>query len=134
MEIIGENEHDKTLIDFEVDEDELKALEDGFAIEKQRRDSNYTFEDFCGEIMMLSSYRIQVDKKEKQYYEKMNELKQIQDDLFKAYDKQIGLMQKIENERKYWLHTLHTSIYIIMSYICNYVTNICDLSCLLWGC
>ena len=101
MEIIGENEHDKTLIDFEVDEDELKALEDGFAIEKQRRDSNYTFEDFCGEIMMLSSYRIQVDKKEKQYYEKMNELKQIQDDLFKAYDKQIGLMQKIENERKY---------------------------------
>jgi len=100
MEIIGENPNDETLIDFKVTEDELKALEDAFEFERQRRDSNYTFEDFCGEVIMLSTYKFQVDKKEKEYQEKLDELKAIQDDLYKTFDEQLELMHKIDSERK----------------------------------
>lgn len=101
MEIIGNNKDDETLIDFTVNEDELKVLQDGFEFEKQRRDAKYTFEDFCGEIIMISTYEKKINILEQEFHEKMDELKEIQKELDESIDKQLDLMKKIDDTRKH---------------------------------
>lgn len=101
MEIIGQNKEDKELFDFSVSENELKQLQDAYEIEKERRDSNYEFEDFCGEVIMLSAYHHKHESKQKEYNEKIQELKEIQKEISDAFDKELELMNEIESKRTY---------------------------------
>lgn len=99
MEIIDENKENMELVDISVTEDELKALQDGFEMEKPLRDSNYAFEDYCGEIIMLFAYDKKIECKEKEFDEKLQELREIRKEISKTFDEQRELMQRINNER-----------------------------------
>lgn len=106
MEIIGRDKEDMELITFECTKDELKMFEDAFEIEKQRRDSNYEFEDFTGEVIMLSAYHNLQETKDNEIMAKFKEIEDIHKEIDKlrderqdAFEKEIELMNKIESER-----------------------------------
>lgn len=106
MEIIGRDKEDMELITFECTEDELKMFEDAFEVEKQRRDSNYEFEDFTGEVIMLSAYHKMQEKKHEEIMAKFDEMDKLHDEIEKirqeqhdAFVKEMELRNKIESER-----------------------------------
>lgn len=87
-------------------EDELKMFEDAFEVEKQRRDSNYDFEDFTGEVIMLYAYHDIQEKKHEEIMAKLDEIDKLHDEISKirqeqhdAFEKEMELRDKIESER-----------------------------------
>ena len=108
MQIIDEDKEDMELITFECTKDELKKFEDAFEVERQRRNSNYEFEDFTGEVIMLSAYHNLQEKKDEEIMAKLKEMEDIHKEINKlrderhaAFEKEIELMNKIESERIY---------------------------------